>query len=112
MVRVFRWDVTVGGILGTGLTVMLALTSFMSRYSSKFKMIFFDVKCSEFNGGLAVKSTGGTESLGPPVGGIILAQPVIKGTRSRTRKTSKKNRSRFMSWSANLLDGSGIYTVL
>jgi hypothetical protein len=34
------------------------------------------VKFTEESGGVAFSKTGGMESLGPPEGGIILAQPV------------------------------------
>src|SRR5258706_15798408 len=104
MVITFRWEVTVGIILGTGETIRLLRISFMSMYSSKFRMILLPFTCSDFIFGLAFTKTGGKLSLGPPVGGTMLAQPVIKGKRIRAWQTRKKIRSRFMCLSANLLE--------
>ena len=44
-------------------------------YSSKVKVIVLLLKFLLESGGDAFKSRGGRESLSPPVGGIILAQP-------------------------------------
>jgi hypothetical protein len=47
-------------------------------YSSKVSVIFFELKLIAESLGKAITKLGGKESLGPPFGGIILAQLVAK----------------------------------
>jgi hypothetical protein len=96
-------EVTVGMIFGTGDTIRLFLI--FSPYSSKFRIIFLGLTCSAFTVGSAFTRTGGSESLGPPVGGTIFAQPVIKGKRVRPRQTRKKIKNRFMCLVCKLTGG-------
>ena len=53
-------------------------------------MILLEFTCSACISGTACNRTGGSVSLGPPVGGTILAQPVIKGTRVRAQADQEK----------------------
>ena len=58
-------------------------------YSSKVKVIVFDLNPLVESGGVTFKRRGGSESLSPPVGGIILAQP-LRTTIFVIRKIKRK----------------------
>ena len=60
---------------GIGETMRLDCTFCKSMYSSNEKVIFLPEKFIEESPGTALTSFGGIESLGPPDGGMILAQP-------------------------------------
>ena len=62
--------------------------SFRSISSSKVSTTSLLLKLTVESGGSAFRSMGGKESLGPPAGGMILAQPV--GTDVQNAATSMK----------------------
>jgi len=54
------------------------------------------LKFSALSLGAAITNTGGKLSLGPPVGGMIFAHPVMPGKRSNMMPISSKERKVFM----------------
>ena len=48
------------------------------------------------SGGVTLISTGGSESLGPPEGGTMLAQPGLKARYERKANTKKTGKSFFI----------------
>ena len=76
-VSVLNFDSTLGGIEGFGeIRRFLKVSCGCSIYSSKVKVIVLVLKPLLESGGDTFKRRGGSESLSPPVGGIMLAQPV------------------------------------
>lgn len=63
-------------------------------------VICFPLKCKVESEGVNFKGTGGIESLGPPLGGIIFAQPeliiTLKAARTNNVMNSMKNRTCIM----------------
>jgi hypothetical protein len=59
-------------------------------YSSKVKVIVLFLTPLLESGGSAFISLGGVESIGPPAGGIILAQPEVRTRIFEIRKSKKK----------------------
>src|SRR5579875_2677460 len=87
-----------GGFSGVGQTIMLSCGLSMVTYSSKLSVILLLLKCVEESEGVAFTKTGGKESLGPPVGGMILAQenkPLAIAT-ANNKKRGKTKKERFM----------------
>ena len=58
--------------------------------SSKVKVIVFESNPFVESGGVTFKSKGGSESLGPPVGGMILAQPEFSSAIFEIKRTMRK----------------------
>jgi hypothetical protein len=76
---------------------------FNSTYSLKVRTIFPPGNCVVESGGLAFINRGGRESLGPPPGGMILAQPQRDWMMEMNRPAKRYERSLFMNQSgANL----------
>src|SRR3954469_11076997 len=73
MVTVRNLLVISGCTFGLGHTTTFSLGLSTCTYSSKLSVILLVLNCRAESLGVAVTSTGGNESLGPPVGGIILA---------------------------------------
>src|SRR5688500_10095987 len=65
-----------GGVSKMGDRIRLLVRSFRSISSSKVSTICLLLKLTVESAGSALISKGGRESLGPPEGGMILAQPV------------------------------------
>src|ERR1700752_706706 len=65
-----------GSIFGIGEKMRFSCELFSSTYSLKVKTILPPGKRVVESGGLACTSRGGRLSLGPPAGGMILAQPL------------------------------------
>lgn len=74
-VTVFNLESTVGLMFGEGETFRFSRRFCTSINSSKVKVILLPVKFRVESPGVAFNNTGGIESLGPPCGGTILAQP-------------------------------------
>ena len=66
---------TIGGLIGNGENNTLSNGSCSSMYSLNDRVILLPLNWVVESFGTADIKTGGRESLGPPVGGIILAQP-------------------------------------
>src|SRR6185437_1887598 len=96
MVMVLSLYSTLGWLFGTGDTIRFLRTSFRSTYSSKLSTIFLLLKCSVPSSGSADTSTGGRVSFGPPVGGIIFAQPVMPGNQSKMEPNKSSERKSFI----------------
>lgn len=64
--------------------------------SSKVKVMVFVLKPLLESGGVTFTKKGGSESCGPPVGGIMFAQPVRTTIFEMKRITSKKGETIFI----------------
>src|SRR3990170_5464742 len=95
MVTVDNFRVTVGVLTGIGDTIISCCALSASTYSSKERVIVFSVKLREESCGSALRKTGGKLSLGPPSGGIIVAQPGRTTICWIKKRIMRSNRSSF-----------------
>src|SRR3954447_23161772 len=65
-----------GCILGLGQITTFSVGLSTCTYSSKLRVTLLVLNCRAEPLGVAVSSTGGSQSLGPPVGGMMLAHEV------------------------------------
>src|SRR5262245_39946354 len=87
MVTVFSRGVIDGATEGVGeIRRLPCVFNVGSIYSSKVSVIVLSLNPFVKLGGLAFNRTGGSESLGPPEGGIILAQPEVNTSIFRMKR--------------------------
>ncbi len=84
-----------GNNAGVGATIRFSATLSNCTYSSKVREMLLSLNPLLESGGSAFTSMGGSESVGPPVGGIILAQPEcrtkISGITKRVIRKKKRD---------------------
>ncbi len=89
-VTVLSFASTFGVILGVGEINKLAWGLSIWTNSLNISVILFPSKFREESGGVTDTSKGGSESRSPPVGGTMLAQPVVPDKFARRRSANKK----------------------
>ena len=99
MVRTLPFTLIGGDVSKEGDQITLLEISFISMSSSKVSTICLLLKLTVESPGSALRSNGGRESLGPPAGGMILAQPVgtdVQNAATRIKINAVKKQVFFM----------------
>ena len=81
---------TTGDVFKVGETIRFSWIFCTSTNSLKLKVILFSLKFREESLGVTCNNTGGNESLGPPVGGIIFAQPELRNSNLNNNKMARR----------------------